>query len=237
VWNPAERQVEAFHELRRQLAELLRRGEPTLRSALLPTLSSAGSLDDTLLGNLIYMVELGRYDLRGLLRWISKYAGENASWLDRIAAEPAAQVTSHPAAAQAFVLETLRMDQSERLMRDVLHDVEFEGFLIPKGALLRVCMWEAHKDAATFARPFEFDPTRFLGEGAAGEPFSPFGLDHHHCPLAGLSVQLACIFLRALARGYTVRTRGGDPAVRGPYHWEPDPALVVTLTPRVGPAA
>lgn len=232
VWHPAARQVEAFQTLRGLLAEPSTAADAALPGALLPALVRDGSLDDTLLGNLIYMVELGRYDLRGLLRWISRHAGEHSTWLDRIADEPAAGGAGEPSAARAFVLETLRMDQSERLMRDVLRDVEFEGFLIPRGTLLRVCMWEAHKDATTFAQPFSFDPGRFLGDTPAGEQFSPFGLDHHHCPLAGATVHMACTFLRTLARGYTLSTRGGDPAVRGPYHWEPDPDFVVSLTPR-----
>ena len=229
VWHITGRQVEAFHALRRQLAEGLQPDDGwLLRDGVLAAIDRQAPIDATLLGNIIYMVELGRYDLRGLLRWISKYAGQHPAWLDRIAAEPSV--------AQAFVLETLRMEQSERLMRNVLRDIVFEGYLIPKGALLRVCMWEAHKDADAIPHPFEFDPSRFLGDAPAGERFSPFGLDHHHCPLAGLSVQLASAFLRVLARGYTIDARGADPAVRGPYHWEPAPGFAVTLTPRVGRA-
>ena len=183
------------------------------------------------------MVELGRYDLRGLLRWVSKYAAERATWLDRIASEPVTLARGTRSVAEAFVLETLRMDQSERLMRDVLRDIVFEGYLIPKGALLRVCMWEAHKDAGAFQRPFEFDPSRFLDDAAAGERFSPFGLDHHLCPLAGISVQLATAFVRVLARRYTLSSSDSDPAVRGPYHWAPAPGFAVTLSPRAGLAA
>ena len=77
------------------------------------------------------------------------------------------------AAAEAFTLETLRMDQSERLMRNVGRDIRFEGWLIPAGSLVRVCMWEAHKDPDAFPRPFVFDPSRFLNDVSAGERFSP----------------------------------------------------------------
>src|SRR6185436_11359571 len=108
-----------------------------------------------MLGNLIYMLELGRYDLRGLLRWLSRYAADTPDWLDRIARESTAPARD-ATVAEAFVLETLRMDQSERLMRDVTEDLIVEDWLIPAGALLRVCMWEAHKDAAEFAQPFVF---------------------------------------------------------------------------------
>jgi cytochrome P450 len=229
VWNLGRRQVQAYAALRGLLTGAL--PADALPGSLWPELLAAGPVDDTMLGNLIYMVELGRYDLRGLLRWLSKYAGAHPAWLDRIAAEPACGADGRPV-AEAFVLETLRMDQSERLMRDVLHDFVFDGWLIPKGALVRVCMWEAHKSAEVFPDPFVFDPSRFLGHASAGDRFSPFGLDHHHCPLAGLSVQLAATFLRVLAREFRLDARDGDPAVRGPYHWQPSPRLVVSLSRR-----
>lgn len=226
VWNVGARQADAFHALRALLADGGGDG-----GGVLDRLRASGDVDDTMLGNLIYMVELGRYDVRGLLRWISRYAADHPAWLARIADEsPAPGQPS--AAARAFVHETLRMDQSERLMRDVLHDVNFDRWLIPAGAMLRVCLWEAHKDAGAFARPFAFDPARFLGDGPAPDGFSPFGLDHHHCPLAGASVRIAAAFLRALARGWEVDGHGAEPAVRGPYHWEPSPRFDVALRPR-----
>jgi cytochrome P450 len=229
VWNITDQQEKAFRLLAADLAAL----RPDAGS-LLAQISAQAPVDATMLGNLIYMVELGRYDMRGLLRWISRYAADSPEWLDRIASEiktPPNSMTS----AEAFVLETLRMEQSERLMRDVKSDFVFDGWLIPKGALLRVCMWEAHKDPDAFSRPFVFDPTRFLGNAPPTDRFSPFGLDHHHCPLAGISIQMSMAFLRALARDYHVTGRGGGPAMRGPYHWEPSSKFTVALARRRRP--
>jgi len=234
AWTITERQVTAYGDLYGQLTRLLSGDRTVHPSSLLAGVANSGPIDETLLGNLIYMVELGRYDLRGLLRWVSKYAAAHETWVDRIANERVTLDQCTRSLADAFVLETLRMDQSERLMRNVQKDFVFEGYLIPRGALLRVCMWEAHKDPDLFPHPFEFDPDRHLGEAAPGERFSPFGLDHHLCPFAGLSVQLAAAFLRVLAVAYQVAARGGDPAVRGPYHWEPALDFTVQLTPRRG---
>jgi cytochrome P450 len=221
VWNLKAQQVEAYRVLETELNAL---GADA--GGLLGLLQTQGQVDATMLGNIIYMVELGRYDLRGLMRWISCYAADNPDWVERIAIEP-------EAVAKAFVLETLRMDQSERLMREVQDDVVFEGWLIPKGSLIRVCMWETHKQSRSFLRPFEFDPTRFLAEPSEGDSFSPFGLDHHHCPLAEPVVQIAVSFLETLSRGYELSGRGAEPAVRGPYHWEPSPGFRLRLERRV----
>jgi len=45
-------------------------------------------------------------------------------------------------------------------------------------------------------------------------------------------VRIAAAFLRALARGWEVDGHGAEPAVRGPYHWEPSPRFDVALRPR-----
>jgi cytochrome P450 len=223
VWHITARQVEAFHAL----CDMLQSSPPA--GGVMGQLQAQRELDATMLGNLVYMVELGRYDLRGLLRWIVRYAAEQPAWLERIAADdpPPADL------ATAFVLETLRLEQSERLMRDVEQDIVFEGRLLPRHALLRVCLWEAHKDPQAFEQPFAFDPARFIGNAStSGDRFAPFGLDAHHCPLAGLSVRIAADFLRVLARHYRVLGQNAEPAVRGPYHWEPSPRFELQLQPR-----
>ncbi|MEH6592864.1 MAG: cytochrome P450, partial [Halioglobus sp.] len=227
VWYIKDRQVSAFAALREEIQGLLTNTEQHSSPGLVQKMAGSGAVDETMLGNLIYMVELGRYDLRGLFRWIAKYAAENTVWLDKIAAEE----DRDGSLAEAFVLEVLRMDQSERLMRNVIEDFSFEGFFIPRGALLRIGMWEAHKDSQNFPDPFHFDPGRHLSHERLGERFSPFGLDHHHCPFATLSIRLASLFLRVLARDYKISMPGGDFAVRGAYHWEPSPDFTINLQP------
>jgi cytochrome P450 len=235
VWNLTSKQEIAFarlrDELRSEAAQQARRPDPAFASGLLGRLLCDTDVDDTLLGNLIYMVEMGRDDLRGLLRWIAKYAGDHPGWAERVAAEPH-PAPSTPSLAEAFVLETLRLDQSERLLRRVTGDIVFDGYLIPRGSVVRVCMWEAHKAADAFPRPFDFDPCRFLGTGPTVDQFSPFGLDHHHCPFSTTSVTLGSVFLRTLAGGYHLETHGGGRAVRGAYHWEPPPGCAVGLRRR-----
>ena len=224
AWNVGDKQVDAYQRISDCLTQ-----SPTIEDAkgLITILSNQGQVDANMLGNLIYMVETGRYDMRGLFRWISKYAADNPIWMTRIrTSEP----DQRAVVAKAFVQEVLRLDQSERLMREVLDDIVFEGFLFPKGTLLRVCMWEAHKDEQAFEKPFAFRPERFLSEQTFGEGFSPFGLDQHLCPFAVFSINLASIFLMELASGFEISATGGEPSVRGPYHWEPAPDFSARLT-------
>src|SRR6185503_13285419 len=71
------------------------------------------AIDDTMIGNLIYMVELGRYDIRSLLRWVIKHLSDH----------PTADVSL----ARACVLETLRLEQVDALNRIATVDFEFDG--------------------------------------------------------------------------------------------------------------
>lgn len=229
AWSVGRRQHDAFAQLRTTLLDK----HSDQRDCIMRRLEADGQLDEVLLGNLIYMVEMGRFDIAGYLRWLSWHAAQNPAVIDEIAAEQGPLPERCRARSEAFALETLRMDQSERLLRKVERDICFEGFHIPETATVRLCLWESHKSASEFDAPFRFDHTRFLDDPPSPDQFSPFGLDQHHCPFAAFAVAVGASFVRALACGYRLGVIADGPAVRGPYHWEPAPRFGVELTPRV----
>ena len=55
------------------------------RACVLSRLLQQGQIDVTMLGNLIYMIEMGRHDIAGLLRWLTWFSARHAVWLERIA--------------------------------------------------------------------------------------------------------------------------------------------------------
>ncbi|MBL9166346.1 MAG: cytochrome P450 [Verrucomicrobiales bacterium] len=235
VWNPQVRQEKAFQAFLADLqgeAAKLRAGSGGLsKSGLLAKMAEDGSVDDSMLGNLIYQVEMGRSDMKNFFRWLTRHASDQPTLLDRIASEPAApegQLTL----SESFVMETLRTDQSERLMRRALRDIVFDGFLIPRGATVRLCLWESHHGTDAFEEPHQFKPDRFVEGTPGNDVFAPFGVDHHQCPMGGLVLKLGLIFLRQLAQNYGIRVITPGPPVRGAYHWEPAPRFAVQLTKR-----
>ncbi len=234
VWNVTERQREAFVDIRDFLLKCFS-GPPAdlpaeARQSVLGRMVEDGMPDADMMGNLIYMVETGRYDTHALFRWLTKHAGERPDFLARIRHESPGAATEK-SFAEAFTLETLRTDQSERLMRRVQRNFIFDGHLIPKHATVRVCLWESHKSPEIFPHPFEFNPERFLAKPPTTEEFAPFGLDHHRCPFGDMSVRMCVEFLRALARGYTVEPTADGRPIRGAYHWEPSSNFGVRLKP------
>ena len=66
----------------------------------------------------------------------------------------------------------------------------------------------------------------------AADTFAPFGLDHHKCPFADLTIRLGTQYLLALARGYRVELSSDGEPYRGAYHWEPPRRLAAELVAR-----
>lgn len=228
VWNVTEIQKREFKEICATLSELTHNDVLADNSNILSTVFHGGNLDETMLGNLIYMVEIGRYDMGGLFRWIARNAAVHADHSAKIATESDA-IRSREI-AQAFVRETLRMDQSERLIREVTDGFRFEGFDFQKGWRVRICLWESHKDATSFADSFTFNPDRFLISMPSSNVFAPFGLDNHQCPFSAISVSLGTQFLQSLLRNFQISAVNDGASMRGPYHWEPPIDFSVTLS-------
>lgn len=223
AWTIGEPQRQGFASISAALTAALDAGE-VAQNSLLAHIHADGGLDDTMLGNLVYMVELGRMDVKAFLRWLLRF----------VVAEPAAvaEVREQPALAPAFVYEALRLEQSERLARVVDRAFRFDGRVIPKGTMLRLCMWESHKDPAVFADPFRFDLHRMEGPAAdRRRTFSPFGLDHHVCPFESVAVTLVADALRLFVGRYRVEPVDDGPPVRGGYHFEPSPRFTVRFVP------
>jgi cytochrome P450 len=243
VWNLKEPQHDAYRRLCEELRlELGRRadgqGAEMADECVLAQLATDGPIDDTMLGNLVYMVEMGRQDIQIFLRWLIRYGIANPDALSQITAEMQAGVDGEAdsprqtmSAAEAFVLEVLRCDQSERLMRIVLEDITFDGYRIPKGSYARICMWEVHHDGDVFNDPYRFDPDRFRTVSPTNDQFSPFGIDNHQCPFGAMTIRIGTTLLRALAR-YNTHISSDGPVVRGAYHWEPSRSLRITMEPR-----
>lgn len=225
VWDIKKQQEQAYAEIRDQLVERISEQEKSadewLSQSIMGAMSEHGTLDETILGNLIYMVEMGRFDMYSLFRWLTKFAVENVEWVDRLAFECKEPPQNQKSLVEAFVMETLRLEQIERLGRRVNRDIIFGKYLIPKHATVRLCLWESHKSPKSFAEPFVFNPERFIEKAFRSDQYAPFGLGKHRCPLSNIAIKMSIMFLRTLAANYSLEPIANGPPIRGVYHWEP----------------
>ena len=233
-------QIEAFGQLRvlvwRIVESLTTHPRTSSAQGLLARLLAQGngSMDETVVGNLIYMIEIGRYDVRSLLRWILKYLSDHSDVLEELRAKPVG-TGDFANLAEACVLETLRLDQAEALHRVAHEEFVFEGYRVPKGCAVRVLMRETHQNPDVFAEPSRFNPCRWVGKTYAADDYAPFGIGEHRCIVGSMVVRLCALFVEELVGGFTWTVMSDGPRFRGPHHWEPSRNFAIAVQPR--PAA
>ncbi|MGH7543580.1 MAG: cytochrome P450 [Gemmatimonadota bacterium] len=190
--------------------------------------------DDEVMGNFVYTLQTARLDVNGLLMWLLKQAAEHPAWMARLAEEamrdPAA-VRRPDGLADRMVRETLRLDQSEFLLRRAKRPIRWGGFDIPAGWFVRVCVQESHRSHEAFDDPERFDPDRFL-RPLDRTRYSPFGVYRRLCPGEHLSRAIATHLVVELASGYDLEVRGDGPPEFSGFHWRPSPRFRVRLVAR-----
>ncbi|MEM7222596.1 MAG: cytochrome P450 [Pseudomonadota bacterium] len=185
--------------------------------------------DETVVANLVCMVQVGSHDLASLLVWVWKLLSDNPDWQSRLRMELDRGETG---SAGRIISESLRLEQSEYLKRRALETLDFEGFKIPKGWNVQMCLRESHQDQAVFEQPRVFNPDRFLGDAPPAKGYAPFGMGRRGCPAQLVTYLLGTCFLRALIGRYDWQVvREGTRAHNG-FHWTPSPAFRVKLLPR-----
>jgi len=205
------------------------RADKDAKPSLLRHLVRSDTLDETTLGNLIQMVEATRYDLHGLWSWLLKMLSDRPDVVELVRSNPPPGASGF-AVSQAIAHEALRMEQSELLHRTVTDDIVFDGYFIPKGSRVRICVWEAHHDPEKFPEPFRFDCERFMKAKVPADDYSPFGLDKHRCLGADWTYDLSAAFVEELVRGYFWEITSDGPPVPGKFHFEPNPKFSIRLS-------
>jgi cytochrome P450 len=241
VVHIGEPQRRAFARLRAAVQmeiERRRHSPPPASTSVLDHLAAHANpraVDETMIGNLIYMVELGRYDIRSLLRWLVKHLSDHpdvvvsmsSSLPDRIETDEARTPLAH-----ASVLETLRLEQIDALNRSVVEEFEFEGLRIPAGAALRVLLRESHRDPSVFAAPDEYRPCRFAAASPPSRHYAPFGFGEHRCVAAQFVVAFATMFVEELVGGYTWTVARDGPIEKLSHAWEPAASFEIACVGR-----
>jgi cytochrome P450 len=190
--------------------------------------NSAQEIDDTIIGNAIYMVERGRHDLRDLLRWIVKHLSDHPAVVADVRA-----ICARPGAdrrlSEACVQETLRLEQAELLLRRATAPFTLEGYHVPKGSWVCALLRESHRDPAHFPEPDRYRPERFLERTYTVNEYAPFGFGDHQCLGRTFNLRAGATFVEELATGYDWTVVGDGPRVFGPFHWKPSASFAIAL--------
>ena len=194
------------------------------------------AFDRTVLLNLVYILQIARVDLTGLLMWIIKKLSDHPEIVSYFHPGSSEGGSACPANlteyAGAIVKETLRMDQSEFIYRKAGEDIPFHGFVIPKRWLIRICVREGHRDPSIFPEPERFDPHRFIGRSYSAADYSPLGMLGHSCLGAQTVDLVGRTFVMVLAREFDWSVLSDGPREFGAAHWMPSSNFRIELRAR-----
>ncbi|KAL8536574.1 hypothetical protein ACS0TY_011961 [Phlomoides rotata] len=244
--------MKARKELAKILAKILslRRERKQNHNDLLGSFmgDAEGLTDDQIADNIIGVIFAARDTTASILTWILKYLAENPSVLQAVTEEQEAIIQAKEESGEGKSLnwtDTRKMPITTRVIqetlrvasilsftfREAVEDVEFNGYLIPKGWKVLPLFRNIHHSPENFPEPEKFDPSRFE---VAPKPntFMPFGNGIHACP----GNELAKLEILVLLHHLTTKYRWSMMAPQNGIQYGPFPlpqnGLPINLTPK-----
>ncbi|OEL23043.1 Abscisic acid 8'-hydroxylase 3 [Dichanthelium oligosanthes] len=218
--------MQARRRLHGVLSDIMRerreRGEPgsDLLGCLMQSRADDGVAplltDEQIADNIIGVLFAAQDTTASVLTWIVKYLHDQPKLLEAVRQEQAAvreatdggrrpltwAHTRSMALTHRVILESLRMASIISFtFREAVADVEYKGFLIPKGWKVMPLFRNIHHNPDYFQDPHKFDPSRFQ---VAPRPntFLPFGNGVHACPGNELAKLEMLVLIHHLVTGY-----------------------------------
>ncbi|KAL8521478.1 hypothetical protein ACS0TY_011844 [Phlomoides rotata] len=244
--------MKARKELAKILAKILslRRERKQNHNDLLGSFmgDAEGLTDEQIADNIIGVIFAARDTTASILTWILKYLAENPSVLQAVTEEQEAIIQAKEESGEGKSLnwtDTRKMPITTRVIqetlrvasilsftfREAVEDVEFNGYLIPKGWKVLPLFRNIHHSPENFPEPEKFDPSRFE---VAPKPntFMPFGNGIHACP----GNELAKLEILVLLHHLTTKYRWSMMAPQNGIQYGPFPlpqnGLPINLTPK-----
>ncbi|PON94191.1 Cytochrome P450 [Trema orientale] len=202
--------------------------ENDLLGCLLNSTDDKGEVlrDDQIADNIIGVLFAAQDTTASVMTWIVKYLHDEPKLLEAVKAEQKEirrlneennqpltwRQTRNMPVSYKVVLESLRMASIISFtFREAVADVEYKGYLIPKGWKVMPLFRNIHHNPEFFADPQKLDPSRFE---VAPKPntFMPFGSGIHACPgneLAKLEILIMVHHLVTNFRWEIVGTESG----------------------------
>ncbi|TXG59197.1 hypothetical protein EZV62_017026 [Acer yangbiense] len=209
-----------------------------------------GLTDEQIADNIIGVIFAARDTTASVMTWILKYLGENPSVLQAVTEEQEAIIKSNSGddekAPSLSWADTKKMPITSRVIQETLRvasilsftfreaaeDVEYQGYLIPKGWKVLPLFRNIHHSPEIFPDPEKFDPSRFE---VAPKPntFMPFGNGTHSCPGNELAKIEMLILLHHLTTKYRWSMVGSNSGIQyGPFAL-PQNGLPIRLTKKL----
>ncbi|XP_058089505.1 abscisic acid 8'-hydroxylase 4-like [Magnolia sinica] len=188
--------------------------------------------DDQIADNIIGVLFAAQDTTASVLTWILKYLHDNPKLLETIRAEQRAihesneggniqltwSQTRNMPITYRVIMESLRMASIISFtFREAVADVEYKGYLIPKGWKVMPLFRNIHHNPEFFPDPQKFDPSRFE-VSPKPNTFVPFGNGVHACPGNELAKLEMLIFIHHLVTKFRWEVVGPKSGIEyGPF--------------------
>ncbi len=197
-----------------------------LLSMLLQLRDEEGALTDAQVRDeVMTLVQAGHETTANALTWawvlLSEHPSAGRKLHDEIdgvlnGRRPSAGDVASLVYTNAVFMETLRLyPPAWVLSRSAIEDVELDGRVVPRGAVVLVAPYLLHRRPDVYERPLEFYPERWLveggggGEEAAAPMFLPFGLGPRRCIGEGFAMMESVLVIAVLASKWRMRLSPG----------------------------
>ncbi|KAF8405024.1 hypothetical protein HHK36_009920 [Tetracentron sinense] len=184
--------------------------------------------DNQIADNIIGVLFAAQDTTASILTWILKYLHDDPKLLEAVKAEQKALYESNDGGNRPLtwaqtrsmsltyrvILESLRMASIISFtFREAVADVEYKGYLIPKGWKVMPLFRNIHHNPDFFTDPQKFDPPRFE---SAPKPntFMPFGNGVHSCPGNELAKLEMLIFIHHLVTKFRWEVVGSQTGIQ-----------------------
>ncbi|CAO2207006.1 unnamed protein product [Urochloa humidicola] len=172
--------------------------------------------DDQVADNVLGVLFAAQDTTASVLTWVLKFLHDYPKLLEAVKAEQMAvyeendggrlpltwaQTRTMPM-TNLVILESLRLASIIAFtFREAVEDVEYEGYLIPKGWKVMPLFRNMHHSPEFFEDPHKFDPSRFMVAPKPGT-FLPFGSGVHACPGNDLAKLEILVLVHRLVTNY-----------------------------------
>ncbi|KAF4348362.1 hypothetical protein F8388_005510 [Cannabis sativa] len=203
--------------------------------------------DKQIVDNIIGVIFAAHDTTASVLTWILKYLHDNAELLEAVTREQEEirgmllegnrgltwEDTRRMSLTSRVIQETLRRASILSFtFREAVEDVEFEGYLIPKGWKVLPLFRTIHHSSDIFPQPDKFDPSRFEVPPKPNT-YMPFGNGVHSCPGSELAKLEILILLHHITTTYRWQVLGDDDGIQyGPFP-VPKQGLPMKVTPKM----
>jgi len=174
--------------------------------------------DDEIVGLLISTIFAGQHTSTVMGAWTGILLLEHERWLPGVMKELASELGDGEITLEALRrLTTLErcIKEAERmhpplvmLMRRIVRDFEYDGWVLPAGGLAMVSPAVGHRLPAVFADPDHYDPDRFGPERQEDRrtkhSLIGFGGGHHRCIGAAFAQQQIKVIWSVILRSFEV---------------------------------